>query len=302
MFVGIIRAAGAVAWKCSHRCIIRRDIIMNSPAEVAKNYIGIGKGKVNTPIGKMFVLAILAGAFIAFAGVAATTVSVSVEAASLAKFIGACVFPGGLAMVLLAGSELFTGNCLLAIPLFEREITIGGMLKNWIVVYIGNLIGGIIVAMICVGGHQAGLFSNGLATSMISTAVAKTSMTWGDAFIKGIACNFLVCIAVWIAFSAKQVHGKLIGLFFPIMMFVLCGFEHSVANMYYIMVGLFAKLVPDYADAATAAGVDFSNLTWGSMFTANLIPVTIGNIVGGFVCVGMAYWFVYLRGAKKENA
>ena len=137
---------------------------------------------------------------------------------------------------------------------------------------------------------------------MISTAVAKTSMTWGDAFIKGIACNFLVCIAVWIAFSAKQVHGKLIGLFFPIMMFVLCGFEHSVANMYYIMVGLFAKLVPDYADAATAAGVDFSNLTWGSMFTANLIPVTIGNIVGGFVCVGMAYWFVYLRGAKKENA
>ena len=275
---------------------------MNSPAEVAKNYISIGKGKVNTPIGKMFVLAILAGAFIAFAGVAATTVAVSVEQASLAKFIGACVFPGGLAMVLLAGSELFTGNCLLAIPLMEKEITVGGMLKNWIVVWIGNFVGSMIVALICVGGHQAGLFSNGLATSMISTAVAKTSMTWGDAFIKGIACNFLVCIAVWIAFSAKQVHGKLIGLFFPIMMFVLCGFEHSVANMYYIMVGLFAKLVPSYAEAATAAGVDFSNLNWGTMFTTNLIPVTIGNIVGGFVCVGLAYWFIYLRGAKKENA
>ena len=268
---------------------------MYSPAEVAKNYVSIGKSKVNTPVSRMFVLAILAGAFIAIGGVAATTVAVSVEAPSIGKFLGACVFPGGLAMVLLAGSELFTGNCLLSIPLLEKEITVGGLLKNWIVVWLGNLAGGILVAAVCVFSSQASLFSNGLAVSMISTAAAKVSMPFTDALLKGIACNFLVCIAVWIAFAAKQVAGKILGLFFPIMMFVLCGFEHSVANMYYCAAGLFANMNPIYAQAAADAGVNTANLTWGAMFAANLLPVTIGNIIGGFFCVGCAYWFVYLR-------
>ncbi len=271
---------------------------MFSPAEVAKNYIAIGKGKVNTPIARMFVLAVLAGAFIAIGGVSATTVAVSVEAASLGKFLGAIVFPGGLAMVLLAGSELFTGNCLLSIPLLEKEISFGGMLKNWIVVWLGNLVGGILVAAVCVFSHQAGLFSNGLAVSMISTAAAKVSMPFSDALLKGIACNFLVCIAVWIAFAARDVAGKIIGLFFPIMMFVLCGFEHSVANMYYCAAGLFANMNPAYAQAAADAGVNTANLTWGSMFASNLLPVTIGNIIGGAVCVGCSYWFIYLKKKK----
>ena len=157
-------------------------------------------------------------------------------------------------MVLLAGSELFTGNCLLVIPLCKKEITLGGMLKNWVVVYLGNMVGGIGVAAICVFSHQAGLFNNGLAASMISTAAGKVSLSFGDAFLRGIACNFLVCIAVWISFAAKQVSSKIIGLFFPIMMFVLCGFEHSVANMYYIAAGIFAKGNAAYLEAATAAG------------------------------------------------
>jgi formate/nitrite transporter len=273
---------------------------MNSPAEVAKNYIAIGKGKVNTPIGRMLLLAILAGAFIAFGGVGSTTVAVSITEASLGKFIGACIFPGGLTMVLIAGSELFTGNCLLVIPLLEKEIKFSGMIKNWVVVYIGNLIGAMIIAAICVFGHQASLFGNGMAVSMISTATAKATMSFGDAFLKGIACNFLVCIAVWISFAAKQVHGKIMGLFFPIMIFVLAGFEHSVANMYYISAGLFAKTNAAYAQAATDAGVDFSGLTWGHFFGKNLLPVTLGNIVGGAICVGVVYWYVYLKG-KKEN-
>ena len=270
-----------------------------TPAEVAKNYIATGKSKVNTPIPKMIILAILAGAFIGFGGVGATTVAVSITEPSLGKFIGACVFPGGLTMVLIAGSELFTGNCLLTIPLLEKEITVGGMLKNWVVVYIGNLIGGLLVGAGVAFSHQPSLFNNGMAVSVLSTAASKCSMPFSDAFIKGILCNFLVCIAVWISFAAKEVVSKIVGLFFPIMMFVLCGFEHSIANMYYISSGLFAKTNATYVQAATDAGVDLTNLTWGNFFSKNLLPVTLGNIVGGAICVGCAYWFIYLRKAKK---
>jgi len=266
-----------------------------SPADIAKNYIAIGKSKVNTPVAKMFLLAVLAGMFIGLGGVGATTAAVSVPLASVGKFLGACIFPGGLTMVLLAGSELFTGNNLLTIPLLEKEITLGGMLKNWIVVYIGNFVGSMIVAAGAVFSHQLSLFGNGMATSVISTAASKCTLTFGDAFLRGIFCNFLVCIAVWISFAAKDVAGKIIGLFFPIMIFVLCGFEHSVANMYYISAGLFAKSVPAYAEAASAAGVDLSVINWGNFFGTNLLPVTLGNIVGGAICVGCVYWFIYLR-------
>lgn len=266
-----------------------------SPADIAKNYIAIGKSKVNTPVVKMFLLAVLAGMFIGLGGVGATTAAVSVPLASVGKFLGACIFPGGLTMVLLAGSELFTGNNLLTIPLLEKEITLGGMLKNWIVVYIGNFAGSMIVAAGAVFSHQLSLFGNGMATSVISTAASKCTLTFGDAFLRGIFCNFLVCIAVWISFAAKDVAGKIIGLFFPIMIFVLCGFEHSVANMYYISAGLFAKSVPAYAEAASAAGVDLSVINWGNFFGTNLLPVTLGNIVGGAICVGCVYWFIYLR-------
>ena len=269
-----------------------------SPAEVAKNYINIGKGKVNTPVIKMFLLAILAGAFIAIGGIASTTASVSVEQASVAKFLAACIFPGGLAMVLLAGSELFTGNCLLSIPLLEKEITFGGMLKNWVVVYLGNFVGSMLISAGVVFGHSPSLFGNKLAVSIISTAAGKCTLTFSDALVRGILCNFLVCIAVWVSFAAKDAAGKVIALFFPIMMFVVCGFEHSVANMYYIGAALLAKGVPQFAEAAAAAGVDLSAVTVVNMLGKNLLPVTIGNIIGGSICVGCTYWFIYLRKTK----
>lgn len=270
-----------------------------SPAEVASNYIATGKAKVNTPIPKMLLLGIFAGIFIGVGGISSTTVAVSIPLASVGKFVGACVFPGGLTMVLLAGSELFTGNCLLTIPLLQKEISFGGMLKNWVFVYIGNLIGSILLAAGVVFSHQVSLFNNGLAVSVISTAATKCSMPFSDALIKGILCNFLVCIAVWISFAAKDVVSKIVGLFFPIMMFVLCGFEHSVADMYYIAAGLFAKIIPAYAQAAQDAGVDLTNLTVGNYFGANLLPVTIGNIIGGAILVGGVYWFCYLKDNKN---
>ena len=270
-----------------------------SPADVAKNYIATGKAKVNTPVGKMILLGIMAGAFIAFGGVASTAVAVSVPFASVGKFLGACIFPGGLTMVLLAGSELFTGNCLLTIPLLEKEISFGGMLKNWVFVYIGNFIGGMLVAAGVVYSHEVSLFDNGMAVSVISTAAGKCSLSFGDAFIKGILCNFLVCIAVWISFAAKDVVSKIVGLFFPIMIFVLSGFEHSIANMYYICAGLFAKGNPVYAEAAKAAGVNLDALTVNGFLIKNLVPVTLGNIVGGALLVGCVYWFIYLRKNDK---
>ena len=244
---------------------------MNSPAEVAKNYIGIGKGKATNGFWKLLILGMLAGAFIGLAGVGATTAAVNVPG-SVGKFLGACIFPVGLAMVLLAGSELFTGNNLIIIPVLTGDIKFVQMLRNWVIVYIGNLIGSTIVAFLVVYGHVGNLFGGvdgGLAAAMMSAATGKVTMGFGDAFLKGICCNFLVCIAVWISFAAKDVVGK--------------------ANMYYIPAGLFCKAL---------YGVDNEKLTWGAMFVKNLIPVTLGNIVGGAGLVGLPYWFVYLREKK----
>ncbi|MCL1834922.1 MAG: formate/nitrite transporter family protein [Oscillospiraceae bacterium] len=273
---------------------------MNSPKEIAQNYIATGAAKTKLPAAKMLVLGILAGMFIALAGVGASLASVAgIASPSLAKLIGAAVFPVGLAMVLLAGSELFTGNCLIIIPVLQGEAKLAGMLKNWVLVYIGNFIGGLLVAALTVYGGTYSLFQGAAATGVINTAIAKVSMTFGDALIRGILCNFLVCIAVWIAFAAKDVVGKVAGLFLPIMLFVLSGYEHSIANMYYIPAGLFASKYSVYS--ASAGAVDPSklpDLTWGAMISKNLIPVTLGNIVGGVLLVGVAYWFLYLREPK----
>ena len=272
---------------------------MNSPAEIANNYVTIGKGKVNLSISKMFVLSVLAGMFIALAGVASSTASASIATPSVARLVSGVVFPSGLAMVLLAGSELFTGNTLIVISLLEKQVTWGGMLKNWVVVWIGNLVGSVLVSALCVYGNQVGLFGGALAVADISTAISKCSMPFGQAFLKGIGCNFLVCIAVWIGLAAKDVTGKVVGLFFPIMLFVVCGFEHSVANMYYISVGVLANGLDSFAALAAQAGLNAENLTWANMFWKNLLPVTLGNIVGGSLLVGLPYWFAYVKKSGK---
>jgi len=279
---------------------------MNTPKEIAQNYIAIGLAKTKLPVIKMLVLGILAGMFIALAGVGSTVAPATVigtSFASIGRLFGASVFPVGLAMVLLAGSELFTGNTLIIIPVLEKEVKLVAMLKNWLFVYIGNFIGGLLVAALTVYGGTYSLFGGAAAMNAMSTAVAKVSMSFGDALLRGILCNFLVCIAVWISFAAKDVAGKVIGLFMPIMLFVLCAYEHSIANMYYIPTGIFAKANPDYVAAYAALHgpeglVSLTSLTWGNMWVNNLIPSTIGNIIGGMVMVGMAYWFIFVRGTK----
>ena len=161
---------------------------MNSPAEIAKNYISIGEGKVKMSFLKTFLLAIMAGMFIAIAGAGASIAVVSVETPSLAKLISGCIFPGGLAMVILAGSELFTGNCLLVIPCWTKTIKIHEMLRNWVIVYLGNLLGGLLICAMLVYGHTFSLFNGGMAEFAVNTAAAKNSLSFGDAFIRGILC------------------------------------------------------------------------------------------------------------------
>ena len=274
---------------------------MNSPKEVAQNYIATGVAKTKTPIMKMLLLAVLAGMFIALAGVGAEVAPATVASASLAKLIGALVFPTGLAMVLISGSELFTGNCLIIIPVLQKEAKIRSMLKNWIFVYIGNFIGSILVAAMTVYGGTFSLFSNEAAVYLIKTAVSKVSLSFSDALLRGILCNFVVCIAVWMAYAAKDIVGKVAALFLPIMVFVLSGYEHSVANMFFIPAGLFAANNPTYAAAYAATGAtNIGSLTWGAFFVKNLIPVTLGNLIGGVVLVGMAYWYIYLHDTDKK--
>ena len=273
---------------------------MHSPKENAQHYINVGVAKTKLPIEKMLVLGIFAGIFIALAGVGATIASSTIASQSLAKLISAAVFPVGLAMVVIAGSELFTGNCLIIIPVLEKEVKLRNMFKNWCFVYIGNFIGSILIAALSVYSDTFSLFSDAAAANLIKTAVTKVSLTFSDALLRGILCNLIVCIAVWMAYAATDVINKIGGLYLPIMLFVLCGFEHSIANMLYLPAGLFASGNAAYMEAyASAGGSSTSGLTWGTLFTKNLIPVTLGNIIGGMVLVGMAYWFIYLREQEK---
>lgn len=273
---------------------------MNSPQEVTAGYIEIGKKKAALPISKLLVLGILAGMFIAFAAVGANTASSTITNGSLARLIGAAVFPCGLIMVVIAGSELFTGNTLMVIPLYQKQITFVQMLYNWFWVFIGNFIGSMLVVFIVGFGGQWDLFGGGLAVTTISVAATKTGYSFLSAVCLGIGCNFLVCIAVWIAMCAKTVGGKIISLYMPIMLFVLCRFEHSVADMYYVPAGIVANGFAKYAALAAEAGIDTSGLNWGNFLIHNLLPVTIGNIIGGSFLVGTLYWFAYLKGARKD--
>ena len=189
-------------------------------------------------------------------------------------------------MVLVAGSELCTGNNLIVIALLERKITMGQMLKNWAFVFLGNFLGAAFVAFMVAYGHTPDLLGGKLADSVVNAALHRVNLTFMDSVIRGILCNILVCIAVWAAFASKTVSGKLLMSFWPVLLFVLCGFEHSIADIYFCMAGLFT---------AWEYGIGAEGLTMGSFLLKNLLPVTLGNIVGGAGIVGVGYWLVYLR-------
>lgn len=272
---------------------------MLSTKEVMEKYVSLGENKVNTPFLKTLLLAVIAGFFIALAGVGANAAIATIENPSIAKLISAVVFPAGLSMVSCAGCELFTGDSLIVISLLDKKIKFSSMLKCWIIVYIGNLIGSVLIALLASASKQLSLYDSKLAVMTISIAVKKTSLSFSQGLFLGIGCNFLVCIAVLIALSANSTADKIAGVFFPILLFVVSGFEHSVANMYYIPAGIIAKMNPEYLRLAVEKGIEVDRLNISSFLLKNLLPVTIGNLIGGTL-VGLLYWYIYLRKVKNK--
>jgi formate/nitrite transporter len=273
-----------------------------TPGEIAVAACNAGKSKSELPIFKMFILGILAGAYIGFGANLATKIgSMDQAATSGGQFLFGAVFSVGLMLVVIAGSELFTGNAMaLFISACNGQAGWGGLAKNWVVVYIANFVGSLLLVYIV---YYGGYWGNATAISAmgvkaLTIAQGKLTLTWSQAFMRGILCNWLVCLAVWMAFAAKDIVGKIFAIFFPIMAFVSSGFEHSVANMFFIPMGIIiAKGAP--AAAATALKMDpaamLNVFSYKTLFMANLIPVTLGNIVGGSLCVGFLYWLVYMK-------
>jgi formate/nitrite transporter len=261
----------------------------------------VGVTKVRSPWLSVLILGILAGAYIGFGGLLSTSVTFDMSShfgVGFTKFMGGAVFSVGLMLVVIAGAELFTGNNLMITSTLARAIDLPTMLKRWILVYVANFIGSVILALLF---YLSGLWKtsgNALGEAALRTAYAKVSLGFGEAMFRAIGCNWLVCLAVWMALSARQTIGKIFSCFFPIMAFVAIGFEHSVANMYFIPAGIFIK---NWAGIQTPSGMDPGLLNWGSFLYRNLLPVTIGNIIGGGFFVGMGYWSAYLMPKKAEQ-
>lgn len=270
----------------------------NAPAQVTELMLAGMTGKSKLPVVKMFLLGILAGAFIAFGAEASSLAAHNVTQVGIQRLIMGCVFPVGLIMVVLLGTELFTGNCMMVAAVADKRVKFAMLLRNWIVVYLGNLVGAALIVLLVSATGQLGYSSNGLAVLTIKIAAAKTGLSFGAALAGGILCNVLVCVAVLLAMASKSIIGKIMGIWFPIMAFVLSGFEHSVANMYYIPAGIFASMNPAYAAAAQEAGVNMANLN-ALGFLGNIVPVTLGNIVGG-AAIALVMWFCF--GRNKEQA
>ena len=249
---------------------------------------------------KMFLLAIAAGAFVAFGAHTCLTVMTGTINLSwgLAKLIGGIVFSTGLMMVVLTGAELFTGNVLMAFSVLKKKISILTLLKSWAIVYLGNFIGSItIVGLVFLTG-AAHNCSDALGALAINTAVSKVNLSFSAAFASGILCNWLVCLAVWMAACSRRIIGKIFAIFFPIMIFVASGYEHSVANMFFIPNGILNKTIPSVVEVANVAPDALNNLTWGGFAVNNLIPVTLGNIVGVIVFIVLLFWMAYLKNEK----
>ncbi|MBF0117204.1 MAG: formate/nitrite transporter family protein [Desulfobacterales bacterium] len=254
----------------------------------------IGVGKVTSPWFSVMILGVLAGAYIGFGGLLATSVTFDLPdkmGIGFTKIISGATFSLGLMLVVIAGAELFTGNNLMISSVMTKEITVRKMIGRWTLVFIANFIGSIILALLF---YFSGLWktaNSALGIAAINVAAKKVALPFGEALIRGIGCNWLVCLAVWMALAARQTIGKIFAIFFPIMGFVAIGFEHCIANMYFIPSAIF---LIEWGNISNIPSIPVP-LTWINFLWNNLIPVTIGNIIGGVVFVGMSYWSAYLR-------
>jgi formate transporter len=282
------------------------------PADMAAKAEAIGVIKAHLDAVSMFALSILAGAFIGLGAIFATTVSAGSLATTAAdgaaafstglpygivRLLSGFVFSLGLILVIVGGAELFTGNNLIVMAWANRKVSTGLLLKNWVIVYLGNFVGSVATAAIMFVTAQYSFGNGAIGVTALGTANAKVGLDFVQAIALGIMCNALVCLAVWLTFSARTTTDRILAIIPPITAFVAAGFEHSIANMYFIPMGLFIKGgAPDsFWTMIHKTAADYANLTWDKFFINNLLPVTIGNIIGGAVMVGVVYWFIYLR-------
>lgn len=273
------------------------------PAVVAARAEDIGAKKGNLDFVSMFMLAILAGAFVALGAIFYTTVVTGISdkvGFGITKFVGGLAFTLGLILVIVAGAELFTGNNLLVMATASRKLPVSRLLWNWLVLYIGNFVGSILTAMLLFYTLNYTMADGEVGVTALKIANAKCDLDFGVALIRGVYCNALVCLAVWLTFSCRTTGDKIMAVMLPVAAFVACGFEHSVANMYFIPTGIFIKSWAS-ADFWTAIGQTaeaYSNISWAN-FLRNLVPVTIGNLIGGVAFVGVVYWIIHLRKKPK---
>ncbi|PLY02877.1 MAG: FdhC protein [Desulfuromonas sp.] len=257
-----------------------------APTEAAETIMVNGKRVLTQPVTHTIILSLLAGFYIAFGAQLATVVTYDAAAhvgSGIARFLGGSVFSIGLMLVIICGAELFTGNTLLAKTALQGEIPWSKLASNWAIVILGNFVASILFAWMM---SRSGLLSGPIAEHAVNIAARKCNLPFIEALIRGILCNWLVCLAIFMAVAARDVPGKILACYAPIMAFVTSGFEHSVANMYFIPVGIFI---------APQIGADPVGMTWPAFLFGNLLPVTIGNIIGGCLFVAGAYWFIHLR-------
>jgi formate transporter len=268
------------------------------PAAMAGRAEEVGVKKAATDPVTLFVLSVLAGAFIAFGAIFATTVSAggSDVPYGLMRLVTGLVFSVGLILVIVGGAELFTGNNMIVMAWANGKVTARALLTNWIIAFSGNFVGAILTAGLMFYTTQYTFGGGSVGVAALSTANAKASLAFVPALTLGIMCNVLVCLAVWMCYGARTTVDRVVTIIPPITAFVAAGFEHCIANIYFIPMGLFIKAgAPDSFWASIGkAAADYPNLTWGN-FVGNLVPVTIGNIIGGSVMVAAIYWFIYLR-------
>lgn len=282
------------------------------PPEMAVKAEGVGVKKSQLSFATTFALAVLAGAFIALGALFCTTVTAPAMVDGVAtsplpfgvsKLLGGLVFCLGLILVVVAGAELFTGNNLIVMAWANNKVPFARLLRNWVIVYLGNFVGSLATVVVVLLSKQYTFGGGMVGLNALNIASSKSQLGFIQAIALGIMCNALVCLAVWLTFSARSTTDKILSIIFPISAFVAAGFEHSVANMYFIPMGLFIKWFdPAFTAQAAAQGVPVAALNLTRFLAGNLLPVTLGNIIGGAGMVGLVYWFIYLRPKKVEQA
>lgn len=266
------------------------------PVEMAARAEQIGMRKAAMATVNLFALAVLAGAFVALGAIFSTTVAAGASGVlpyGVTRLLIGLSFCLGLILIIVGGAELFTGNTLIVMAWASGKVTTTALLRNWLIVYLGNFAGALGTAVLLLISKQYTFGAGSVGVAALTIANSKVHFDFLQAMALGALCNALVCLAVWLTFSARSTLDKIIAILFPITAFVTAGFEHSIANMYFIPLGLLIKVFdPDFV---TASGLNLTALTWRTFLMNNLLPVTIGNIIGGVVLVASVYWLVYLQ-------